>query len=231
VAGSGNEDNAKFQITGSTLQTAQSLDFEADNSLSVRVRADDGAGGTFEKSLTITVTNANEAPTDIALSNSSVAENEPVGTAVGTLSATDPDTGDTHTFALVAGAGDADNASFQIDGSTLETNAVFDFETKSSYSVRVRATDSGSLTFEKQLTITVTNVNEPPTDINLSNSSISENQAAGTAVGTLSTVDDPGSTHTYSLVTGAGDTDNASFQIDGDTLESAAVFDFEVKSS
>ena len=231
VAGAGDDDNAKFQISASTLQTAQSLDFEADNSLSVRVRADDGAGGTFEKALTITVTNVNEAPTDIALSNSSVAENEPVGTTVGTLSATDPEAGDTHTFALVAGAGDADNASFQIDGSTLKTNAVFDFETKSSYSVRVRATDGGSLTFEKQLTITITNVNEPPSDIDLSNSSIAENQPAGSAVGTLSTIDEPGSTHTYTLVAGAGDTDNASFQIDGSTLESAAVFDFEVKAS
>jgi hypothetical protein len=231
VAGAGDDDNAKFQISGSTLQTAQSLDFEADNSLTVRVRADDGAGGTFEKALTITVTNVNEAPTDIALSNSSVAENEPVGTTVGTISATDPDAGNTHTFALVAGAGDVDNASFQVDGSTLKTNAVFDFETKNSYSIRLRATDAGSLTFEKQFTITITNVNEPPTDINLSNQSIAENQPSGTAVGTLSTVDDPGSTHTYSLVAGAGDTDNASFQIDGDTLESAVVFDFEVKSS
>nr|MDQ3822838.1 cadherin domain-containing protein [Actinomycetota bacterium] len=231
VAGSGDEDNAKFQISGSTLQTAQTLDADADNSLSVRVRANDGAGGTFEKSLTITVTNANEAPTDIALSNSSVAENQPAGTAVGTLSATDPDSGDTHTYTLVSGTGDADNASFQIDGSALETNAAFDFETKSSYSVRVRATDSGSATFEKAFTIAVTNVNEAPSDLNLSNSSVSENQPAGTAVGTLSTVDDPGSTHTYTLVAGAGDTDNASFQIDGSALETSAVLDFETKSS
>ncbi|MDQ3822234.1 MAG: cadherin domain-containing protein [Actinomycetota bacterium] len=231
VAGAGADDNAKFQISGSTLQTAQPLDFEADSSLSVRVRADDGAGGTFEEALTITVTNANDAPTDIALSNSSVAENQPAGTTVGTLSATDPDAGDTHAFALVAGAGDADNASFQVDGSTLKTNAAFDFETKNAYSIRVRATDGGSATFEKQLTITVTNVNEPPTDVNLSNSSVAENQPAGTSVGTLSTVDDPGSTHTYTLVAGAGDTDNASFQIDGSTLQTAAVFDFETKSS
>src|SRR3712207_7623981 len=47
------------------------------------------------------------------------------------LSATDADAGDTHTYALVAGAGATDNASFQIDGSTLETNAVFDLDRKS----------------------------------------------------------------------------------------------------
>ena len=77
-----------------------------------------------------------------------------------TLSATDADTGDTFTYALVSGTGSTDNASFSISGTTLSTAAVFDFETKSSYSVRVRVTDAGGLTFERALTITVTDVNE-----------------------------------------------------------------------
>ena len=58
----------------------------------------------------------NAAPTDLALSPASVVENAVVGTEVGLLSVTDPDEGDTHTFTVVAGAGDADNASFVIDG-------------------------------------------------------------------------------------------------------------------
>ena len=94
-------------------------------------------------------------PTDILLSNATVAENEPVGTAVGTFSTTDPDTGDTHTYALVTGAGDDDNASFTIDGDTLRTAETFDFEAKSGYTVRVRTTDPDSLRYEEQFTITV----------------------------------------------------------------------------
>ena len=35
------------------------------------------------------------APTDISLSNASINENQSSGTAVGTLSSTDPDTGNT----------------------------------------------------------------------------------------------------------------------------------------
>ena len=58
----------------------------------------------------------NRPPTGIALSNASVAENQPVGTTVGTLSAGDPDPGDTHSFALVPGQGSDDNGSFQIVG-------------------------------------------------------------------------------------------------------------------
>ena len=110
---------------------------------------------------------ANHAPTDIALSNASVAENEPVGTTVGTLSATDPDPAATFTFSLVAGAGDTDNGSFTIAGTTLKTNAVFDFETKNSYSIRVRVTDGYGGSREEQFTITVTDVVEdiPPTAV------------------------------------------------------------------
>jgi len=184
VAGAGDDDNAKFQISGSTLQTSQVLDFEADSSLSVRTRTSD-ASSNFEEAFTITVTNANDPPSDIALSNSSVAENQPAGTNVGTLSATDQDAGATHTFALVAGAGDEDNAKFQISGSTLQTAQSLDFEADSSLSVRVRADDGAGGTFEKVFTITVTNVNEAPTDIALSNSSVAENEPVGTTVGTL----------------------------------------------
>jgi len=106
--------------------------------------------------VTISVVPANHAPTDITLSNTNVTENQSIDTVVGALSATDPDLGDTHTFSLVAGAGDTDNASFTIVGSQLRTNAVFDYEAKKSYSVRIRATDQGGLYCDKVFTITVT---------------------------------------------------------------------------
>ena len=174
----------------------------------------------------------NTAPTNITLSSAAVAENAASGTTVGTLSATDADAGDTFTYALVSGTGSTDNASFTITGGTLKTAAVFDFETKNSYSVRVRVTDGGGLTFEKAFTITVTDVNEAPTNISVSVTAVLENAASGTTVGTLSATDaDAGDTFTYALVSGTGSTDNASFTITGGTLKTAAVFDFETKSS
>ena len=176
----------------------------------------------------------NAAPTDITLSNSSVAENQPSGTQVGTFSAVDPNVGDSWSYALVSGTGSTDNASFTIVGNVLETQtqASFDYEAKNSYSIRVRSTDHGGLYTEKQFTISVTNVNETPTDIALSGSSVAENQPSGTAVGNLSTTDpDSGNTFTYSLVSGTGSTDNASFTINGSALQTAAAFNFEAKSS
>ncbi len=107
---------------------------------------------------------ANHAPTDIALSNASVAENKPAGTTVGTLSATDPDLAESFMFALVAGTGAADNGSFTIAGTTLKTAASFDYETKNSFSIRIRVRDSVGATREEVFTISVTDVieNEPP---------------------------------------------------------------------
>ena len=106
---------------------------------------------------------ANAAPTDIALSSSSIAENNSAGATIGTLSATDPNAGDTHTFTFATGG--ADNGSFSITGNVLTINGSADFETKNSYAIRVRATDSGAgnLTFEKNFTVTITDVTIPQT--------------------------------------------------------------------
>jgi parallel beta-helix repeat protein len=97
---------------------------------------------------------------EISLSSTSIAENSGINAVVGTLSTADPDATNTFTYTLVSGSGDTDNAAFNIDGSSLRANNSFDFETKSSYSVRVRSTDQGGLWTEKAFTITVTDVIE-----------------------------------------------------------------------
>jgi len=183
----------------------------------------------------IAVTPVNDAPTDITLVPSTVAENLPSGTTVGTLSAVDPDVGDTATFSFAAGG--ADNSSFTISGAELKTAAVFDFEVKNSYSIAVRATDSGGLTFDKAFTVGVTNVNEAPTNLNISTaggtSNVTVNSAtvaSGTLIGTLSAVDqDAGETFIFSLVPGSGDTDNASFAVSGVELRTATTLNASTK--
>ncbi len=232
VAGTGSADNALFTIAGNQLKSNAGFDFETKSSYSVRVRGTDQGGLSFEKQLTIGVTNVNETPTNLVISNSNIAENQVVGTVIGNFTTTDPDAGNTFTYGLVAGTGSADNALFTIAGNQLKSNAGFDFETKSSYSVRVRSTDQGGLSFEKQLTIGVTNVNETPTNLVISNSNIAENQVVGTVIGNFTTTDpDAGSTFTYGLVAGTGSADNALFTIAGNQLKSNAGFDFETKSS
>jgi VCBS repeat-containing protein len=188
--------------------------------------------GGSEATVSVKVECVNDAPTDLSLSKSSLKENEPAGTEVGSFSTTDPDTGDTFTYALVAGEGSTDNGSFEISGNKLKAKESFNFEAKSSYAIRVKSTDSGGESVEKQLTITVENANDPPTNLALSKAEINENEPAGTEIGSFSTTDeDIGDTFTYSLVAGEGSTDNGSFEISGNKLKAKESFNFEAKSS
>ncbi|MEE1944980.1 MBG domain-containing protein [Pedobacter sp. KR3-3] len=71
-----------------------------------------------------------------------------------------------------------------------------------------------------------------PTNIILTGVTLYENRPAGTNAGSLSsTSDDPSATFTYSLVSGAGDTDNALFAIAGTNVNTTASLDFENKAS
>lgn len=116
---------------------------------------------TFEN-ITITDIYSNAAPTDITLSGTSILENSATGTAIGTLSTTDPDAGDTHTYSLVSGTGATDNGSFSIVGNELRSSADFDYEEKSSYSIRVRTTDAAGDNYEETFAISVSDVYENP---------------------------------------------------------------------
>jgi uncharacterized lipoprotein YbaY len=187
VAGAGSTDNASFNISASSLRTSAIFNFETKSSYAIRVRTTDQGGLYFEQTFTVNVTNVNEAPTALMLSASSVAENAPATTIVGTFSSSDPDAGATFMYALVPGAGSTDNGSFDISAFSLRTTAAFDFETKSSYAIRVRTTDQGGLSFEQTFTINVTNVNEAPTALMLSANTVAENAPTNTTVGTIST--------------------------------------------
>ena len=202
----------------------------------VVILSDANNGATITKATAIaTILNddiSNQAPTNLSLSNSSIAENSALGTVIGNFTTTDPDTGNTFTYSLVTGTGSTDNALFTIQNNQLKSNTSLNFEAKSSYSIRVKTTDQGELSFEKQLVINITNVNETPSNLALSNSSIAENSVLGTVIGNFTTTDpDTGNTFTYSLVTGTGSTNNALFTIQNNQLKSNAPFDFETKNS
>ncbi|OEK04027.1 hypothetical protein BFP71_11055 [Roseivirga misakiensis] len=232
VSGNGDTDNTSFEVNGTTLSTKVDFDFESQVSYNIRLRTTDAGGLTFDKTFVLTINDLNEAPTDIALDNAAIDENNAVDDAIGNLSSKDEDASETHTYTLVSGEGDTDNASFDIADGGLVAKSIFNFESKTSYSVRVRTTDKGGLTFDKVFTITINDLNEAPTDIVLGLSAIDENNAINDPVTLFATTDaDASDTHTYSLVAGEGDTDNASFETLNGGLLAKEVFDFETKSS
>jgi hypothetical protein len=232
VAGSGSNDNASFRINGANLETVGSFNFESRSLYRIRVRVTDSGGFTLQQAFLIDVTDVNEAPSDLTLSNTFLPENEPAGTLVGTLAYADPDIGGGITFALVNGTGSDDNARFALSGDRLLTTAPFDFETQSTFSILVRATDDTGLSIERNFTITLRNVNEPPIDVFLTNDTVLERLPAGSAVGDRGAIDqDPGEGFTFALVAGEGDAGNPFFVLDGTTLRTAGPLDFEAAST
>ncbi|MBC8317042.1 MAG: tandem-95 repeat protein, partial [Desulfobulbaceae bacterium] len=143
------------------------LDFDTDNNYQVQVTATDNGipVSSAIQSISVSVTDVNEPPTAINISNNAV--DELIDTtgwySIGILTSIDPDVGDTFSFSVVGGA---DQGDFGIGGAgsneLLISDGVLDFETKPSYDVIVRTTDSGNLTFDQIITITIIDINDPP---------------------------------------------------------------------
>ena len=94
-----------------------------------------------------------QSPTNITLSNNRVHENLPINSVVGDFFTADPDIGDSFTYSLIPGVGD--NASFNICGNILHSSEVFDYASKPVYTIRVKSTDQGGLSIEKNFTIEI----------------------------------------------------------------------------
>ncbi|XKH39012.1 autotransporter-associated beta strand repeat-containing protein [Azospirillum doebereinerae] len=132
-------------VPGSTVATSFTL------------TASDGTTSSSANSSTaVTATSINDAPADILLSNSSVSVYDGSSATVGTLSATDADTGQTLTYTLVSGGGDTNNGLFTVSGTSLVANDASTLTAGQSYSVRVQVSD-GTATYEKSFTISVNN--------------------------------------------------------------------------
>jgi Lectin C-type domain/RTX calcium-binding nonapeptide repeat (4 copies) len=232
VAGDGDVDNASFVLSGNQLLIKTTANYEAKASYSLRIRSRDQDGLFVDKAFSLTVNDINEKPTDLLASATSFAENMPLGSVVANLSTSDPDGGESFTYALVAGSGDADNTAFSITGNQLILNGSADFEAKSVYSIRLRSTDHAGLFVEKRLTLRVDDVNEAPTALRLTSDNFNENLAAGSTVALLSSSDpDLFNSFSYALVSGSGGDDNAAFSISGNRLMINASPDYEAKRS
>ncbi|NEQ41257.1 MAG: DUF4347 domain-containing protein [Okeania sp. SIO3I5] len=236
--------DGRFVVDGDRILVANGsiLDFENNTTHTITVRTTDSGepAESFDEQVTINVTDVDETPTpsnnpptDISLDNNSITENSENGTVVGTLTTTDSDADDTHTYTLL---NDADGR-FAVDGNRIlvANGSLFDFENNTTHTITVRTTDSGepAESFDEQVTINVTDVDETPTssnnqptDISLDNNTVAENSENGTVVGTLTTTDsDADDTHTYTLLNDA----DGRFVLDGDRIlvANGSILDFE----
>jgi len=100
--------------------------------------------------------------TDILLSNNQINENLPLGSAIGTFTTIDPDGSAGFSYAFWDTAHYPDNVYFTISGNELRTNAVFNYEADSSYTIRVSSSSEFDPTIYRIFTITITDANDPP---------------------------------------------------------------------
>lgn len=187
----------------------------------LNVQTNDGRVST-NKAVSIDI--ADVAPV-LADQTVSLAENTANGTGVALVAAT----GDTNglTYSIVSGNS---AGAFSINASTGQITvadaAKLNFETSPTFALTVGVDDEDAGTAPNAtavVTINLTDVNEKPTGLSLSTATIMQSAAlAGASIGTFSSTDpDAGSTFTYALVSGFGDTHNNRFTIDGDTLKAA----------
>lgn len=207
----------------------------------------------MEKSFTIEVLDVNEAPISINITsaggqlpfsdgNGQIRENSATGTKIGTLVALDHDAVQTLTFRLDDDAGGKLKLGTSSRCQTITNipgvntkcvadlllNGALDYETMKEYSVTVRVTDKKGLFTTQQLKINVVDVNEPPENVTLSGTSVSEN-ANGALIGQLVTSDqDVAQTHTYKLLNDAA----GRFVIQNDKfyVSSSANLDYEAQN-
>jgi protocadherin Fat 4 len=158
---------------------------------------------------------------DATSTSDTITENSATGTVVGTLSSTDPDSGETFTYALVDVNGDpVVDSNFEIVGNEIrvKAGADLDYETATSHTLRVQVTDSGGLTYVEDVTINLTDVNEEASAVELQNlvTTLDENTdtSARIKIADIVVTDDALGTNALTL-SGA---DAALFEIDGTEL-------------
>ena len=231
----GNTNNA-FAInpaTGAiTVNNSAALDFETSPTFSLTVQVtDDGtpvANGSA--TITVTLTDVNEAPV-VSPATFAIDENSANGTAAGSVTAIDQDAGQTLTYAITAGnTGGAFAVNPTTGAITVASSAALDFETNPTFSLTVQVTDNGApvLSGTATITINLNDVNEGPV-VNPATFALPENSPNGTAVGTITFADpDAGQTHTFAI--SAGNTGGA-FTIDSVTgaitVANVTAVDFE----
>jgi VCBS repeat-containing protein len=223
-------------------------DFDFPNSLASKVTFNAVAGTSYRISIDgylnetgNIVLNLPDAPPDNqppAISNQSfsVNENSPAGMVVGTVAASDPDAGQTLSYAIIGGNG---AGVFAIDSATgritVADAAALDFESTTSFTLTVQVTDSGSPALAASATVTVNlnDVNESPSITSPAVFDVDENSAIGTLVGRVSASDpDAGQTLRYAIVAGNSGGAFAIDSISGDiTVANTSALNYESTSS
>ncbi len=240
--------NASLFAVGPSIDSTGKLTFQtqanAFGTSTVTISATDnggtangGSNTSADQTLVITIAAQNDTPTANNVSFT-LPENSSNGTTVGTVTAADID-GDLFTFSI---AGGNTNGAFAINSATgvitVANSAALDFEAQSVFNLSVEARDPSNAVATAAVTINLTDVNETPSASGFT-TTLTENSANGTTVGSVTASDPDGNALTFSIT--GGNTGGA-FAINSTTgaitvakssalnFESQSVFNLTVKA-
>lgn len=215
------KDNGYFKITNDTLKTLNGLDYEEKSKYSIRLTATNSEGNSIKKDFDIKVTNANDAPNNIILTNNVLITNNKLGETIGILVASDQDVVDKEfEFTLVESY--KDNFSFGIVENTLKVRETF-VEASLKY-IKIRAADDAGSEFEKEFIIVIKEEDAPVTTnlpfigFGLSNSIISSETKIDDVIGTFFMSDPEGQLGSYEC-------ENEYVYIEGNNLRLKSLID------
>ena len=187
-------DSTTFTVSGSELEITSAgvltfktaPDYETKTTYTATVTASDGTNSTTQ-SITVNVTDVNEAPAFTSSATFSAAENQ---TAIGTVAASDVD-GDTITYSITGS-----DITINSSSGVIAFASAPDYETKTSYTATVTASD-GINSITQDIAVNVTNVNDiAPVFTSNATFSVAENQ---TAIGTVAATDAEGDVVTFTV--------------------------------
>ena len=170
---------SELAITSAGVLTFTSApDYETKTSYTATVTASDGTNTTTQN-ITVNVTNLNDnSPVFTSVTTFTAAENQ---TSIGTVAATDVDSEDSSITFSISGSELAITSA-----GVLTFTSAPDYETKTSYTATVTASD-GTNTTTQNITVNVTNLNDnSPVFTSVTTFTAAENQ---TSIGTVAATD------------------------------------------
>ena len=152
-----NDPTGKLRIEGQNVYLDQSFSVTDDTTYQIILKVEDPYGASDVDHIYLTVEN-NHSPEISNTSDVSLAENVSVGTTVATISASDAE-GENITGSITAG-NDSNLFTFNEDTGAITTAAALDYETATSHTLTITATDAFGNTSTVNQVVNVTDVAE-----------------------------------------------------------------------
>ena len=216
------------------ITLANMLDYEIAPYHIMAVQVTDSAGRTDMAEVVVNVLNVNEhAPIFGADTyDAEIIETAAKGAAVLQVVAADADRNERLDYAIISGD-DAGLFAIDVDSGQITLADTLDYETATSHTLTVQATDSGGRTDTAEVIITVIDVNDesPMFGAAIYNTIIAENAARGTALVQIDAADaDANDTLNYAITSG---NDDGLFSINADSRQITLIgaLDYETATS